>query len=120
MAWLTLVVTGGTLTVMHWSALTDNLADRVLTIENGVLIALAYPLVKAIHELGHAYAAKVWGGEVHEIGIMFLVLIPVPYVDASTSSAFPEKWRRAVVGAAGIMVELALAALALLFWLVLR
>lgn len=117
LAWLALIITGGTLAVMNWAPLTDNFVDRVLTVENGVLIALAFPLVKAIHELGHGYAAKVWGGEVHEIGIMFLVLIPVPYIDASTSSAFPEKWRRAAVGAAGIMVEMALAALALLFWL---
>ncbi|CTQ56506.1 Zn-dependent proteases [Roseibium album] len=116
LAWLGLVGTGAAFAAIHWAELTDNLADRVLTAENGLLIALAYPLVKAIHELGHAYAAKIWGGEVHEIGIMFLVLIPVPYVDASTSSAFPEKRRRIVVGAAGIMVELALAAGATLVW----
>lgn len=117
LAWLALVVSGVALASMNWAPLTENLADRVLTVENGVLIAVAYPMVKAIHELGHAYATKVWGGEIHEIGIMFLVLIPVPYVDASSSSAFPEKWRRAVVGGAGIMVELAIAAMAMLFWL---
>jgi putative peptide zinc metalloprotease protein len=116
LAWLCLVVSGITLAVMNWSALTDDVTDKILTAENLFLVAIAYPLVKALHELGHAYAAKVWGGEVHEIGLMFLVLIPVPYVDASSSAAFPEKWRRAVVGGAGIMVELALAAIAMIFW----
>ena len=115
--WLALVVTGIVLAVLNWGALTGNLADRVLAADNLLLMVLAYPLVKAVHELGHAYAAKVWGGEVHEIGMMILVLMPVPYVDASASAAFPSKWRRAVVGGAGIMVELALASLALIFWL---
>lgn len=116
LAWLALVVTGVTLAVMSWSELTDSVADKVLSAENLFLIAIAYPLIKAIHELGHAYATKAWGGEVHEVGFMLLVLIPVPYVDASSSAAFPEKTRRAVVGGAGIMVELALAAMAMIFW----
>ena len=70
-----------------------------------------------MHELGHGFAAKNWGGEVHEIGIMLLVLMPVPYVEASSASAFREKHKRIVVGAAGIMVELFLAALAIMLWL---
>jgi putative peptide zinc metalloprotease protein len=117
LAWLALVVAGTVLAVMHWQALTEDVTDRVLSADNLVLIALAFPLIKAVHELGHAYAAKVWGGDVHEIGLMFLVLIPVPYVDASSSAAFASKWRRAIVGGAGIMVELALAAAAMIFWL---
>ncbi|MBI3896329.1 MAG: hypothetical protein HY313_10420 [Acidobacteria bacterium] len=48
---------------------------------------------------------------------MLLVLAPVPYVDASSASAFREKWRRIVVGAAGMFVELMIAAFALFAWL---
>ncbi len=117
LAWMALVITGIVLAIMNWEPLTRDVFDKVLSGENVLLIVLAFPLIKAVHELGHAYATKVWGGEVHEIGIMLLVLIPVPYVDASSSAAFPEKWRRALVGAAGIMVELALAAIALIFWI---
>jgi putative peptide zinc metalloprotease protein len=76
-----------------------------------------YPLIKLLHELGHALAVRRWGGEVHEFGIGLLVLVPAPYVDASAASAFPRRRERAMVGAAGIMVELALAAVALWFWL---
>jgi putative peptide zinc metalloprotease protein len=100
----------------HWSALGADVADRVFAAESILLLLLTYPIVKAFHELGHAFALKRWGGEVHEIGVMFLVLIPVPYVDASDSMSFPSKWRRAVVGGAGIMVELFLAALAMIVW----
>ncbi|MEH6585180.1 MAG: hypothetical protein V7720_01410 [Halioglobus sp.] len=101
----------------HWNELTDNIADRVMVAENLLIMLLVYPAVKAVHELGHGYAVKRWGGEVHEIGVMFLVFMPVPYVDASAATAYPVKWQRALVGAAGILVELLLASLALFVWL---
>ena len=102
---------------IHWADLTENITDRILAAESLLLLVVTYPFVKALHELGHGYAVKNWGGEVHEMGILFLVLMPVPYVDASASAAFREKWRRALVGSAGIFVELLLASVALLVWL---
>ncbi|WP_172329197.1 efflux RND transporter periplasmic adaptor subunit [Mangrovicoccus sp. HB161399] len=101
---------------LNWGPLTENVLDRTLARDNILLLLLAYPFVKAFHELGHAYFIKRWGGEVHEIGIMFLVFMPVPYVDASDSIGFPDKWRRAAVCAAGILVELLLAAIAMIVW----
>jgi len=115
--WLAVVIPALVLAGAHWTDLTENLADRVLAPQNLVLLWFVYPVVKALHELGHSYAVKRWGGEVHELGIMLLVFMPVPYVDASASSAFREKRRRMVVGAAGILVELFLAAIALYVWL---
>jgi len=50
------------------------------------------------------------------MGLMFLVFAPVPYVDASASSSFPSKYQRAVVGAAGILVETFIGALAMYAW----
>jgi putative peptide zinc metalloprotease protein len=117
LAWLALVLTGATLAGLHWSELTSNAADRVLVAQNLALIVCVYPLMKTLHELGHAFATKMWGGEVHEVGVMLLVFIPVPYVDASASAAFRQKRRRIVVGAAGIIVELALAAIAMIVWI---
>ncbi|MBE0452528.1 biotin/lipoyl-binding protein [Roseovarius autotrophicus] len=107
---------GLVLAATHWGPLTENVTDRVLSGENLVLLLVAYPLIKALHELGHAYAIKRWGGSVNEIGVMFLVLMPVPYVNASDSIAFSSKWRRALVGGAGILVELFCAAIAMIVW----
>jgi putative peptide zinc metalloprotease protein len=115
--WLILIGSAGVLAAFHWGELTGNLADRVLTPQNLIVLWLVYPLVKALHELGHGFAAKAWDSPVHEIGIMLLVLMPIPYVEASAASALQEKGRRMVVGAAGIMVELGLAAVALFIWL---
>lgn len=114
--WLAVVLYGATLGAMHWSELTHNVWDQVFSLGNVVIMALVYPVVKAIHELGHAYAVKARGGEVHEIGVMFLLLMPIPYVDASASAAFPEKRWRMLVAAAGILVELFLAAVAMVVW----
>lgn len=115
--WLALVLTGLVLAVMHWPELSSDVSDRVLAAQNVAVILCVYPIVKSLHELGHAYATKIWGGEVHEVGLMLLVFIPVLYVDASASAAFSQKRRRMIVGAAGIMVEMALAAIATLVWL---
>ena len=114
--WLALVIPSLVLAGEHWTELTDGLTDRLLAMENLLVIALVFPIVKAFHELGHGYAVKAGGGEVHEIGLMFLVLLPVPYVDASAASAFRSKWRRAGVGAAGILVETFLAAIMMQVW----
>jgi putative peptide zinc metalloprotease protein len=117
LVWLSVVVAGASLAVIHWTDLTENIIDRVLSPANLMVLWLSYPLVKAVHELGHAYAVKVWGGEVHEMGIMLLVFMPVPYVDASAASAFRQRRQRMVVSGIGIMVELFLASVALLVWL---
>lgn len=114
--WCLLVGSAVLLAVQNWSALSDNVRDTVLTPGNLLLMALIFPLIKAAHELGHAFAAKIWNGEVHEIGIMFLVFIPVPYVDASCASAFRERYKRVIVGFGGMLVELAIAAVAIIYW----
>ena len=116
LVWLAVVMAALLLALVHWHELTSGLADRVLATHNLVLLWLLFPCIKILHELGHAVATKVRGGEVHEMGVMLLVLMPVPYVDASAASTFRSKADRAVVGAAGMLVELFLAALAMFVW----
>ena len=102
--YLAILAYGCILAGRHWAEFTENITGRMLATDSLLVLMFAYPVVKALHELGHAYAIKRWGGEVHEIGVMFLVFLPVPYVDASDSVGFHEKWRRALVAAAGILV----------------
>lgn len=114
--WLVVVLPALVLAWQHWGELTRNTSDQILAPTNLLLLALLFPILKALHELGHGFATKAWGGSVHEMGLMFLVFAPVPYVDASAASAFPSKHRRAVVGAAGMLVETFIAALAMYAW----
>jgi len=115
--WLAVVVPAIVLAAVHWDDLTRDLFDRLFSAQTLIAVWLLFPLIKALHELGHAFATKTFGGEVHDMGVMLLVLTPVPYVDASSASGFDNKWRRVLVGAAGMIVELFLAALALYLWL---
>ena len=114
--WLAVVVPAAALALRHWAELSSNLSDRLLSAQNLVLLGLMFVPVKILHELGHAFATKRWGGAVPEMGVMLLVFAPVPYVDSSSASAFRDKYRRAAVGAAGVLVELFLAALAMYVW----
>ena len=116
MIWLLTVLSAPVLVGMHWDELSEDVADRILSAEGLLLTAMAFPVLKFFHELGHAYATKIAGGEVHELGVMLLVFAPVPYVDASASIAFRSKWRRVLVGAAGMLTELFIAALAMFVW----
>ncbi len=88
---------------------------------------VTFALVKLLHEFGHAAACKVLGrreamtpddppGAVHALGVMFFLFIPAPYIDASSAWAFRSKRSRLIVGAAGMMVELAIASLAAVVW----
>ena len=115
--WLAVMLPAMVLATQHWGELTHNLSDRVLSSSNLLVMLAVYPVVKLLHELGHGFAVKRWGGAVRELGVMFLIFAPVPYVVASSSAAFPSKYRRALVAAAGMLVELFLAALALYVWL---
>ena len=115
--WLAVVLPALLMVAPHWPDLTGNLSDQVLAADNLLLMALVFPVIKALHELGHATAARAWDGEVHDMGLMLLVMMPVPYVDASSSAVFESRWRRATVGAAGMLVELFVAALAFYLWL---
>ena len=103
--------------VGNWNSLQLYWQTRFMDGSNLSYLLLLYPLVKLVHELGHGFAVKRWGGQVNELGVMLLVFVPLPYVDASSSNGFYHKRQRMVVAGAGIMVELAIAALAMLIWL---
>ena len=115
--WLGVVAVAAVLAVANAGELGEAIGAKTISASEVLVFWLLYPLIKALHELGHGMAVKAWGGEVHETGINLLVFMPVPYVDASAAWAFRDKRRRAIVGAAGILVEVFLAALGILVWL---
>jgi putative peptide zinc metalloprotease protein len=85
-----------------------------------VLLAVAlYVPLKVIHEAAHALAVIRHGGAVREWGVTLMLGLPVPYVDASAAAGFVRRRDRVLVGAAGVMAELAIAAVSLALWLTL-
>ena len=118
--WLALVIPALILVPMYWPDLNENFSEQLLAMDNLLVMAVIFPLLKAFHELGHGLVTKAKGGEVHDMGIMLMVLFPIPYVEASSASAFVRKSDRMLVGAAGMLAELFLAAIAFYFWLILE
>lgn len=114
--WASVITAALLLVITHTDDLAAAIGAKTLSAHEVLMFWLLYPVIKALHEIGHGLAVKVWGGEVHETGISLLVFMPVPYVDASAAWSFRDKRRRIVVGAAGIMVELLIAAIACIVW----
>lgn len=83
---------------------------------NWLFLGLVLGGTKILHELGHGFACKHFRGECHEIGFMLLVFTPCLYCNVSDSWLLPNKWHRMAIGAAGIYVELVLAAIATFVW----
>jgi len=82
-----------------------------------LLALLLFWPIKLLHELAHGLAVQRWGGRVRAAGVTLMLLMPVPYVDASAASGFVRRRHRMAVAGAGMMAELALAAVAMPLWL---
>ena len=115
-AWVAGVLAAVLVAASDWNALQAYASVHLLTPRHLALTFACFPVMKAVHELGHALAIRRWGGTVRELGITLLVLVPAPYIDASSAASFRRRRERVVVAAAGIMVELALAVMALAVW----
>jgi putative peptide zinc metalloprotease protein len=119
--WLALVGTGLYFVIGNATDLVSQTSE-VLDPGNLIFLYVTFVVIKVVHEFSHAFACKRFGlrngtgGEVHKMGVMFLVLFPLPYVDASSAWAFRRKGHRAVVGMAGVLAELAAASIAALVW----
>jgi putative peptide zinc metalloprotease protein len=77
---------------------------------------VALGIVKVIHEFGHGLTCKAFGGEVHEMGALFLVFSPCLYCNVSDAWTLPSKWKRILISFAGIYVELIIASIATFIW----
>lgn len=115
--WLLVIITATIATAIHWPVIDAYFSVYIASPYNLVIMGLLYPLIKFIHELAHAFSAKYQGGEVHEMGVTFLLFMPIPYVDVSTINFLRSKQQRILISAAGIVVELFISALGLFLWL---
>ena len=99
----------------NWTPLMDQ-SQGVLAPHNLPLLYLGLVIVKTLHEFGHAYFCKKFGGQVHVMGVLLMIFTPTPYMDATSSWGFRSRAQRILVGSAGMIVELFVAALALFLW----
>jgi len=84
--------------------------------QGALAMAATLGVVKVLHEFGHAYTAKAFGLRVPTMGVALIVFWPVLYTDTSDAWRLADRRRRLLIAGAGMLVELAVAALALFLW----
>ena len=121
--WFTAIVAltcsaAGLLVLTHWTEFYSRLPEfqSFFAFENLLFMGAILIVTKTIHEFGHGLMCKHFGGECHEIGFMFLVMTPAMYCNTSDSWVMPNRWHRIAIGAAGMYVEIFLAALCTFIW----
>jgi putative peptide zinc metalloprotease protein len=72
--------------------------------------------VVTIHELGHAFTLKNYGGIVPEIGLFIMMFIPAAYTNTTDSYCLVKRYQRVLVFGVGVVIQFIIAALALLLW----
>jgi putative peptide zinc metalloprotease protein len=108
-------VLGLFLTVRQWDGFVHTITNH-FTLSGLFAYALAMMFAKTLHELGHAYTASRHGCRVAHMGVAFLVLWPMLYTDTGEAWKLSRRKDRFQIAAAGIAVELALAAWSTLAW----
>lgn len=105
------------LTILNASSIYEQISVIAQTPRQWWQFVLVYPLLKVAHEVAHAVTIKRFGGSMHEAGITVLVLMPVPYVDATDIWRFESRLERILVSASGMIAEGVLASIGLIIWL---
>jgi putative peptide zinc metalloprotease protein len=118
MAALVLMGSAGLLVTVNFAEFRSKLPEfqQFFAAGNWIWIAVALGVTKVIHEFGHGISCKRFGGECHEMGVMFLVFTPCLYCDVSDSWMLPDKWKRAAIGAGGMYIEVIMASIATFLW----
>jgi putative peptide zinc metalloprotease protein len=84
--------------------------------KNLVLLFVAIMVTKTIHEFGHAFTCRNYGGECHELGILFIVFTPWMYCNVSDAWIFQKGRQRFLVSIVGILTEFLVASIAIIIW----
>ena len=99
----------------RWDEFYMPMADLLAT-RNLVILVLVMTVLKFWHELGHAYACKLQGGAVPDMGGFLMVGMPMAYVDVSSSWSFASRRGRIMVGLGGMYFEMIAACIAMYIW----
>ncbi|HEY3900128.1 MAG TPA: HlyD family efflux transporter periplasmic adaptor subunit [Chthoniobacter sp.] len=113
--WLIVVGIGAAHVGIDWRRLAGD-TEGFFARDNWFWIFLAWMGLKVAHEFGHGIFCKYFGAPVREAGIIFVVFMPMGFVDATASIGLASRWRRIMVALAGLYVEFFLAAVAAIVW----
>jgi len=102
-------------TTGRWTEFTNSY-ENLFTSWRGLALAIAWFVLKVIHETAHGAVCRRYGGEVNDAGFAMILLMPIAYVNVTSSWRFASRWHRLQVTLAGVAAELFVAGLALIAW----
>ncbi len=94
-------------------------ASHLFTPRGALSFLLCLSVLKIMHEFGHALAARHYGLYVRRMGLAFMVFIPILYTDVTDAWKLTSRRAQLIIGSAGILVEICVAAVSLFFWSIL-
>jgi putative peptide zinc metalloprotease protein len=115
LVWSVVVLAGAASLGMNWPRFSRGF-EGILARDNWLWLLAVWAGLKVVHELSHGLFCKHFGAAVREIGLIFVLFIPMGYVDATASLGLASRWRRIMVAAAGIYAEFFVAAIAAIIW----
>jgi putative peptide zinc metalloprotease protein len=90
--------------------------QHVFSVEGALTVGITLFAVKVLHELGHGYAARAHGCRVLAMGVGLIILWPYLWTDTTEAWKLQDRRKRMIIDGAGILMELAVAAVATLLW----
>ena len=102
----------------HWYEF-RNTFSLFMTIEGFAIFAAVLVITNILHEFGHGLIAKHYKCRVTEMGVALIFMLPVCYCDTSDTWRLGDRRQRLMVSAGGLLMELAVATIAGLLWLIL-
>jgi len=99
-----------------WTGTTGLYLLTGISVADLVTVYVLFLLIGVIHELGHGLTTKWFGGEVHEIGAMMLYFSPAMFCNTNDAWTFERRSHRLWVTFAGPWIEMVLAGLAAVVW----
>ena len=113
--WLAVCTMAVVCVFLSWDSLCGS-ASTVFDKDGWLWILASFVILKIVHELAHGIFCHHLGGRVKETGIVFILFVPLPYMDVTSCWGFPSKWKRIAVSAAGMYIECFAAAVAAITW----
>jgi putative peptide zinc metalloprotease protein len=108
-------VSGLYFALRQWDKFVSTFFD-FFSLEGLALYSTTLVGLKIFHELGHGFMARHFKCKVPVMGVAFMVMAPMLYTETTDAWRLKSRRKRLLIDAAGVMVEMAIAAIALFLW----
>jgi putative peptide zinc metalloprotease protein len=115
MVGMTMIAFGLAAVVAGWDRLVVS-QNQIFSPTGQLSLFVSWVVLKVIHELSHGLVCRRYGAPVGDAGLMFIVMLPIAYVDVTAAWRIRSRWQRIHIAAAGMQLELYVAAIAAIVW----